>query len=512
MAVNFQDELNFVNNYHSPSNDYKLLNQAGFKIGVCIAQNDIEQQSALEMLNEAIRGNPKLPPDKLHKIWEECISSVELGISKAYPKKKSKKKDDDGVLMAIQQHILSSYPVKRNIISNRLEKENGEELSVIEIESIYWEVCRDIRTINKSLYNAFLQSDQIPSYNPIVEHIENSCENYLISSDTPEIKKLISAIKTSERQSSEYKIMILMKWLVGLVANCFSSKETNSIFLILCGKKNTGKTEFFRRLLPEPLRKYMAETNFDQGKDSELLMAQKLILLIDELPNMNRKDQKAIRALITTKIISQRVPYDRYTSDHVRIASLCATTNDFGIIDDPYNNRRTAVIEVEEIDFAVYNDVNKDKLLGEIYYLYQNNFNWYIDNTDMELFDANNVSYEIIKPEKEALIALYSVPESTLDYNVKQLTCTEISNVLTEEFRIKVPNVSIGKALRELGFVSQRLRLPLADTTKTSHPQTVYFVVQNPRNATYSDDSLGVCPPASLSEESRQIFIDIDDV
>jgi hypothetical protein len=129
----------------------------------------------------------------------------------------------------------------------------------------------------------------------------------------------------------------------------------------------------------------------------------------------------------------------------------------------------------------------------------------------MQIFDANNVSYEIIKPEKEALISLFSVPESTLDYNVKKLTCTEISNVLTEEFRIKVPNVSIGKALRELGFVSQRLRLPLADTTKTSQPQTVYFVVQNPREVSYSDDSLGVCPPVSLADESK-VFIDINDV
>lgn len=226
---------------------------------------------------------------------------------------------------------------------------------------------------------------------------------------------------------------------------------------------------------------------------------------------MNRKDQKAIRALITTKIISQRVPYDRYTSDHVRIASLCATTNDFGIIDDPYNNRRIAVIEVEEIDFNLYNEVNKNKLLAEAYYLYLNKFDWYISQKDMELFDANNVSYEITKPEKEALNALYSVPESNLDYNVKKLTCTEISNVLLEEYKIKVPIVSIGKALRELGFVSQRIRLPLTDTTKTSQPQTVYFVVENAREVSFSDDSLGVCPPISLADESK-VFIDINDV
>lgn len=511
MGLNLQDELNFVNTYHSPSNDYKLLNQACFKVGVCVAQKKVEYDKATEMLHDAIKSNPKLPPDKISQILEECISNVELGIAKAYPQKKSKKDDDVSVLLIIQQHVLSKYKLKRNTVTNRLEKENGEELSVTEIESIYWEVCRDIRIVNRSLFSALLQSNQIEPYNPIKQHIENSCEEFMISSDTPEIKKLISAIKTSNRQSTEYKIMIVMKWLVGLVANCFSSVETNSIFLILCGKKNTGKTEFFRRLLPVPLRKYMAETNFDQGKDSELLMAQKIILLIDELPNMNRKDQKAIRALITSKIITQRVPYEKYTSDHVRIASLCATTNDFGIIDDPYNNRRTAVLEVEEIDFQLYNDVNKDKLLAEAYYLYLNKFEWYINRTDMELFDANNVSYEIVKPEKEALISLYSVPESNLDYNVKKLTCTEISNVLSEEFRIKVPNVSLGKALRELGFTSERIRLPDTSTTKKSHPQTVYFVIQNIRDAPSFDDSLGVCPPASLVDESK-VFIDINDV
>ena len=81
-----------------------------------------------------------------------------------------------------------------------------------------------------------------------------------------------------------------MKWLVGVVAGVYG--KPNPLVIVLIGAQNTGKTEWFRRLLPEQLANYYGELNHDSynKKDESLLFTEKLILLDDEFGNKSKKE------------------------------------------------------------------------------------------------------------------------------------------------------------------------------------------------------------------------------
>src|SRR5690606_8591490 len=121
-------------------------------------------------------------------------------------------------------------------------------------------------------------------------------------------------------------------------------------------KQGTGKTEFFRRLLPPELRQYYAESKLDAGKDDAILMTQKLIIMDDEMGGKSKKESKHLKELTSKQVFTLREPYGRMNVDLQRLAVLCGTTNDLEILND-LHNRRQIPIEVYGIDHEAYNAI-----------------------------------------------------------------------------------------------------------------------------------------------------------
>ena len=132
--------------------------------------------------------------------------------------------------------------------------------------------------------------------------------------------------------------------------------------LALTGGQNTGKTEWFRRLLPPKIKKYYAESKLDSGKDDELLMCQKLIVMDDEMGGKSKQDEKRFKELTSKQVFSLRAPYARANEDFNRLALLCGTSNDPQIVNDPTGNTRILPIEVDFINHSEYNEIDKEEL------------------------------------------------------------------------------------------------------------------------------------------------------
>ena len=58
--------------------------------------------------------------------------------------------------------------------------------------------------------------------------------------------------------------LFIRKWFL-CIAAALDGKPVRSV-LALVGGQNTGKTEWFRRLLPRDLQKYYAESKLDAGE------------------------------------------------------------------------------------------------------------------------------------------------------------------------------------------------------------------------------------------------------
>jgi len=81
---------------------------------------------------------------------------------------------------------------------------------------------------------------------------------------------LIESIITDTKNHGKW----ITKWLVSVVASAYGNYSP--LVLVLSGERQgTGKTHFFRYLLPKKLRYLFGESKMDNGKDDEILMTKK---------------------------------------------------------------------------------------------------------------------------------------------------------------------------------------------------------------------------------------------
>lgn len=305
----------------------------------------------------------------------------------------TKIKDND-VLEELELYIRQNYDLKRNEISRYIEN-FGTPMKQKDYNSIFIQCKKVIPVISYELVDRMINSNFIPEYNPFKVFIENNRSK----ATTGNIDKLFSSIKTNNK---DYLINFGTKWLVSMIASIYG--EHSPLMLVLCGpKQGTGKTEFFRRLLPAELHKYYAESKLDAGKDDEILMTQKILIMDDEMGGKNKKEDKRLKELISKQTFSLREPYGRYNVELNRIALLCGTTNDEEILFDTTGNRRILPVYVEDISHQIYNSVDKTELFMELVMLYESGYNWKLSFEDIKTLSENTTRFEATSLEGELL-------------------------------------------------------------------------------------------------------------
>lgn len=202
----------------------------------------------------------------------------------------------------------------------------------------------------------------------------------------------------------------------------------------------THNTEWFRRLLPGSLSKYYAESKLDSGKDDEILMTQKLIVMDDEMGGKSKHDEKRFKELTSKSIFSLRAPYGRYNEDFKRLAVLCGTSNDQSIINDPTGNTRILPVRVLGIDHEAYNAIDKDELFMECVRLHESGFDWQL--TKNQIIDLGHVSgdYETIPFERELIQKFFKSGETGGGYS-EWLTSSEIKDYIETHTAQKIGNL-----------------------------------------------------------------------
>jgi predicted P-loop ATPase len=182
-------------------------------------------------------------------------------------------------------------------------------------------------------------------------------------------------------------------------------------------------------------------------------MTQKLIIYDDEYSGKSKADSKIMKQLLSASIFSMRAPYGRKNMDYKRLAMLCGSANEDEILNDPTGNRRLIVIKLEEmIDWEIYNDINKDQLFAQSYYLYLQGENSKISKEDKDLMDKYTFEehYETTM-ESELLHKFFEIGESKKDTFI---TTSEIMVYLKDKTREhSLYFKRLGQELRRAGFI-----------------------------------------------------------
>jgi len=404
-----------------------------------------KREDVIKLLNEVDKIEPKFSTEIVNKIYD---SKTDLRLT-----------EELSQLEQVELFLKNNYNLKRNDVTRYIEN-NGQEVDSVFINSVWLQARRIVsEKTSFEIVEKLIGSDFVESYNPIQDFFNDNAHL------KPEglITKLCDCIDTDtgiNDLNPSYKYIFITKWLIGIVSA--AHWEHSPLFLALCGGQGTGKTEFFRRLLPKELGKYYAESKLDAGKDDEILMTQKLLIIDDELGGKSKQEAKRLKELTSKADFTLREPYGRKNVTLKRLAVLGGTTNDDAVLNDPTGNRRIIPINVKSINHGVYNSINKKDLFLEVYQLYASGFTHHLTREEIDLLNRNTLSFETINRERELINQFFKNTEFKENGDVELfMTATEIQNYIEEQLtgNAKINQWKMSQELKNLGFTQKQRKV-----------------------------------------------------
>lgn len=366
--------------------------------------------------------------------------------------------EDEDLIEQCKVWLRSDYQLLRNEISGLIENA-GVPMTDREFNDIYVRARQLFPKLAKDIVKDLLESNFITSYHPIKRFFDR----YKDAVAPGTIDALFDCIESPTGWPG-YAAQFGKKWLVGMVANVYGG-NTSPLFPVLCGEQmGTGKTRFFRDLLPEELQPYFATKSLTtQGdsakKDLEIAMSRYFLILDDEMSGKSKRDEKAIKALLRMNDSTHRAPHARTEERRVRLAGFAGTTNDLGVLGwDVGPQRSTVPIEVRRIDFERLNKVSRILVWAEAYALYRAGFDYEVLGKEvLDLHEATG-GYMQVNPEFELVLSRFRVPAAG-DISTEYLTVTQIRGILQGNNKEALSFNKLGKALKDLGFEQHKKKL-----------------------------------------------------
>lgn len=390
----------------------------------------------------------KLSDNPEKELKERGIDANDFLISELQKNDKKERSEIDDVIDLIKFEKIRFNEITRNF------EFNGVEMNDRILAEFYTKVWQKIDDgISKDKIFTLIQNrNNTESYNPIHDWFERN-KNLVTNNEFEKLKDCFEINHTVRTEHESGKIpkdvyldIFLRKWLIGLVASSFGTYSL--MILVLNGEQGTNKTKFFRNLLPDELRSFYSESNLDEGKDSEILMTKKWLIIDDEFGGKSKKDATKLKRMSSQQTFSIRMPYGRVSEDLNRLAVLGGTSNDYEVINDPTGNRRVIPINLVSFDFDKYDKVNKNKLFIELYNAWKKDKDgWFLTKEEINVLNESTIENQDIMIEEELII------KGLTENHLGVLTTSEITTGLMERYAgLRTNPKRVGMALKKLGY------------------------------------------------------------
>ena len=421
---------------------------------------------------------------------------------------KKQGKTDNKQYEIIEKHI-GEIGLILNIMTNRIEDKNLNQLKERDYVSIYLDIVQNNPKISKQLVYDYLESDRLPSYHPFVSYFDSLTPiNPDLENGT--IAQLFDSLNVEFIDDKERDISrdLFTKWLLQFITSAYQVSAAE-LMLVLTGKMGNGKTYLMKNLLPKSLDKYFITIKDFPRKDEDAkaMMCENILVLRDDITGTGSKDKDWIKSVLSSETLTFRAPYQRSTDTHRRYAVLCATTNDENVLgSEERDNRRVFPLKVDNRNQVVFDKIMEngiDLLWAELKYLYDKSK----DKTMLTMTTSEEMEYLSTRDEmkevdlvKDFLIENYEVSDDHLT------TTYEVKELLTM-FRYECSGQLIGVKLREIGFIKGKRgrfndvtgnnnivscwKIKRIDPNLTSYKQ---IFEDNAESGANSDDALGEMP------------------
>lgn len=377
--------------------------------------------------------------------------------SKAKPKEeKVEGKQSQGEIIAAW--LSERYLFRTNVITGQYQYSSeatlGDwaELRDYELNTIHLEMEASGLKVSAEKLRRVIQSAFTPQFDPFADYI-SSLPGY----DGTDYIRELSETLVVEPSESEAVYIYLKKFLTAHLAQIVHG-GANHVAIILKGAQGVGKTTWLNRLCPEPLRlNYLFVGDIEaSSKDSQLLVAEKWIINLDELESMQRQEIGHLKSLFTMDKITVRRPYAKSAETLRRKASFVGSVNRDTFLTDDTGNRRFLVVDLLDVDAR--HNISIDACYSQAADLLANKFTYWFEREEIGRINALNEAYRARSLAEELVSAYCRRPDVTPHLAHLFLhTTTQIIEQLQTVSNIKLPLNDyfirqLGSALRKANY------------------------------------------------------------
>jgi hypothetical protein len=402
-----------------------------------------KQQNLLleEAYESSLQKFSDMPKDEIYKtIRSSYMNRYDL------PTKNKERISRLGKYAPLGNVLKEEYDFRFNVVTKCVEfkkRENRDFLRINDVDFNNLMIFIDAsgHKISQIDLRTILESDFSEAYDPFIEYLDSLPE-------WDGFDHIGDMASTIEVDNPEYFEKCLKRWLIAMIASVLNDEIVNQHVFTLVGEQGVGKTTWLNNLCPKELKDYVYHGSMKSNdKDSLTMLSESIIINVDELEALGRKQIEEFKELVTKVNVRVRRPYGRYAENMPRRASFCASLNSSEFLNDPTGSRRFLVHWTRAINNNHNLDI--DQLYAHALHLYLNNEKYWFDRDEIIQINSMNKQFQVESLEEELLLNHFEPATDINDY----MSASEIMLYLQERNEgIKLQVNLIGKMLAKNGF------------------------------------------------------------
>ena len=411
-----------------------LMNRYGVPIDNCI-------EWALDEFDDYDASHPKTVESMVRNIYQKHSDEHATLAASTSSRKAS--------ISEMENFISERYNIRLNLLSMKLEAA-GEPVDDRFVKSLWRKM--QLAGINADLQALFniLGSDFVEAYHPFKSWIER-----LPAWDgtTDYIRQFFSLVHCADISDEEFH-RYTRCWFLAMVASVMYDDAVNHCILTFIGRQGTYKSTFMLYILPPHLRQFFAtkSNSFQLTKDDRLMLAQNIVISLEEIDSMAPKEINQLKAFTTLPQVNERPPYGHNTMLMPRVASLTATGNNLTFLTDQTGNRRWLPFHVMGIDNPRTAHIPYEGMYAQALALIRGGERYWLEDSDIRKLNEHNRNFMAPDPATELIVTYFMHPRSEAE--TKYMTATKIAARFAPA--VKLSSTKVGLAMAELGFEQHR--------------------------------------------------------
>ena len=372
-------------------------------------------------------------------------------------------------ILVVKEFLTGNYLFRRNILNGKVEFADRPKGDAAELSDDNQPVYRALtpEALNSIIIRAkieqiiegnpksdiieYVQSEEIPYFNPIKDFLESLPE----WDGHNHVARLFGRLPGISTEQMNF----LTIWLRSAVAHWLQmdTLHGNECVPTLIGAQGCGKTTFFKRLLPVPLREYFLDhLNLSNKFDKEMALTNNLLVCLDELDTIRPSQHPALKQTLSKSKVNGRPIFGKTQADRLRFASFVATTNNQHPLTDATGSRRYICLTIPQghmIDNE--GDIDYRQLYAQVVYeLRVAKVPYWFNNSEVARIQELNQNYMGQTDMKAIINACFRKPKE--DEKPLAMNTSKIIAHIQKDFPTvkddQSTKVFLGLAMKELEY------------------------------------------------------------